>query len=135
MPNTWNDSMQIGIPSIDRQHQQLINQMDRLVEAMKRNGGQGEIRQILDFLDRYVQEHFGFEEACMHRHRCPVAQVNQSAHQQFVATLRQVRQEFERTGPSLILVLKVNDQLLDWFVNHIRKIDRELTTSMATAQA
>lgn len=127
--------MQIGIPAIDQQHKRLVDQMDRLVEAMKRNGGQGEIRQILDFLDRYVEEHFGFEEACMHRYQCPVARTNQAAHQQFIATLREVRQELERTGPSLMLVLKVNDQLLDWFVNHIRKIDRELTGSMATKGA
>lgn len=126
----WNDSLSIGIPEIDRQHKQLIDQLNALVDAMYANRGKEEIQSIVRFLDMYVAQHFGFEENCMRKYRCPVASTNAAAHAKFIKTLSEVKQELQTKGSSLPLAIKVNEQLLDWFVNHIKKIDRELKASM-----
>ncbi|HEY9662194.1 MAG TPA: hemerythrin family protein [Allocoleopsis sp.] len=126
----WNDSLAIGIPEIDQQHRQLIDQLNILVDAMHANRGREEIQRIVGFLDMYVNQHFGFEEACMQRHQCPVAGQNNQAHAQFRQTLAEVKAELNTKGSSVALAIKVNEQLLDWFVNHIKKIDRALKPCM-----
>lgn len=126
----WNDSLSVGIAEIDRQHKQLIDQLNKLVDAMHQNRGKDEIQQIVWFLDLYVSQHFGFEEGCMNRYRCPVASQNANAHAQFIATLKEIKEELNKKGSSLALAIKVNEQLLDWFVNHIKRIDKELKPCM-----
>jgi hemerythrin len=133
MPLIWDDSLKIGIPEIDQQHKQLIDQMNLLVEAMKNNKGQDEIQKIINFLDLYVRQHFGFEEQCMHRYKCPIAQTNDQAHQQFIANYEEIKTEFANRGPSFVLVLQINQNLLDWFINHIRKIDTQLKPCMSAS--
>lgn len=123
----WDNSLKIGIPEIDEQHKQLIDQMNLLIEAMKKNKAKEEVREILNFLDVYVDKHFSYEEGCMHRYKCPVADENKMAHAKFVNTLKEVREKLEKDGPSLTLVMTINHQLLSWFINHIRKIDTQLT--------
>ncbi|MBO9997543.1 MAG: hemerythrin family protein [Cyanobacteria bacterium SID2] len=131
MPNPiWNETLEIGIPSIDRQHQQLVEQMTLLVDAMRENRANEEIANIIQFLDRYISQHFSFEEHCMATYCCPIACQNQDAHRQFVQTFQQIKTQFDREGSSLSLVLQVNQSLLDWFINHIRKIDTQLARSM-----
>ncbi|MGC9505216.1 bacteriohemerythrin [Baaleninema sp.] len=128
--NIWNDSLKIGIPEIDQQHKQLIEQMGLLVEAMRENQAHSEIAQILKFLEKYIDRHFGFEEQCMESYRCPVACQNKEAHAKFIKNFQEIKTQFDREGSSLSLVLKVNQSLLDWFLNHIRKIDTQLARSM-----
>lgn len=122
----WNSSLEIGIPEIDRQHKQLIDQLNLLVDAMHANRGVEEIQGIIRFLDLYVVQHFAFEEGCMHKNKCPVATHNDQAHAKFSTTLREIKMEFQTQGSSLALAIRVNEELLDWFVNHIKKIDKEL---------
>lgn len=125
----WNDSLKIGLPEIDQQHKQLIDQLNRLVDAMQANRGTAEIQEIVRFLDIYVNQHFSYEEGCMHRFSCPVATQNKAAHAHFINVLAEVKTELRNKGASLGLAIKVNEQLLDWFVNHIKKIDIQLKAS------
>ncbi len=133
MPLVWDDSLKIGIPEIDQQHKLMIDQMNLLVQALKDNKGPEEIQKILQFLDRYVEQHFGFEEQCMHRYQCPIAATNAQAHQQFIAKYQAIKAEFNAHGPSFMLVLDISQNLLDWFINHIRKIDTQLKPCMPSS--
>lgn len=125
----WNDALKIGLPEVDQQHKRLIDQLNRLVDAMQANRGAAEIQEIVRFLDIYVEQHFNYEESCMHRFNCPVGAQNQAAHAHFIKVLTEVKTELRSTGASLALALKVNGQLLDWFVNHIKKVDIQLKAS------
>ena len=126
----WNDSLKTGIPEIDQQHKQLIEQMNLLSNAIEQNKEEAEIRKIINFLSSYVQQHFGFEEVCMQRYICPVAEQNQAAHSHFINTFKEIREDLKLKGATLILADKINENLLDWFGNHIRKIDTQLKPCM-----
>jgi len=121
-----NDSLSIGLPEIYRQYKQLIYQLNTLVDAMFANRGKEEIKGIVYFLDLYIAHNFCFEENFRQRDKCPVASNNAAAPTKFIKTLSEVRQELQTKGSSLSLAIKVNEQLLDWFVNHIKKVEREL---------
>lgn len=126
MALTWNNALKTGIPQIDQEHQQLIEQMNLLYEAIRLNQGMAEIKNIMAFLNSYVYKHFGNEENCMHRYKCPVAAENKAAHAQFISALNQINQELLAKGPSTDLAIAVNKNLLEWFANHIQKIDMQL---------
>ncbi|MFO8038563.1 MAG: hemerythrin family protein [Sodalinema sp.] len=122
----WDESLRVGIDTIDKQHQQLIEHLNLLMIALQENKGKSEIEKIIKFLDRYIALHFGFEENCMNAYQCPIACKNKDAHAYFRQTFEEIKGQFRQEGASLSLVLKVNQKLLDWFINHIRKIDMQL---------
>ncbi len=39
MVSTWNEYLKIGIPLLDFQHKQLLDQIDTLIEALEKNKG------------------------------------------------------------------------------------------------
>jgi hemerythrin len=123
--------MAVGDPLIDEQHRTLIQQLNRLVEAMVAGRGRQEVESSLDFLAQYVTDHFGYEEACTERQRCPVAGKNKEAHTRFVESFRQLRAKIRADGPSPALAIEVRRQLSDWLVNHIRKVDTQLGGCMS----
>lgn len=130
MPLTWTDSLKTGITEIDKQHKQLIDQMNLLYMAINNDQGVEEIQKIMTFLSSYVYQHFGYEETCMHRYQCPVANQNKTAHTQFINALNEINEELNTKGASMSLAIKVNQNLLDWFANHIKKIDTQLKACM-----
>lgn len=125
---TWDNSMSTGILKVDQQHQQLIAELNRLVAMLRQGKARHEIRPILDFLSKYVETHFNFEEECMEKYNCPVAAGNKTAHIQFVKTLDEFIAEFEQKSTSASLAIKVEKELLNWFVHHIRGVDCQLNS-------
>ncbi len=123
---TWDDSMASGDPLIDEQHKQLIHQLNRLMTGMVAGSGRSEVQASLNFLADYVAKHFGYEEACMEKHQCPVAKKNKTAHASFVANFGAMRARIETDGPSPALAIELQHKLADWLVNHIRRIDTQL---------
>ena len=126
MARTWNDSLKIGIPLLDIQHEQLLDQMDKLLESMRNNKQTEELRSIMVFLKMYVNNHFNYEESCMNLYKCPVACQNKDAHSRFTDTLNNINQKIESNQPLESISSLVQKELLDWFVNHIKSIDIKL---------
>lgn len=123
---TWNDSLKIGVALVDLQHKQLLDQMDLLLESIKTKKDSKQILNILKFLDMYVANHFGYEEQCMHINKCPMASQNKIAHAYFVARLKEINNSFKFQASFDIASSKITNELLNWFVNHIRSIDTHL---------
>lgn len=123
---SWNDSLRTGIPLVDLQHKQLLDQMDRLITAMKTKKDPQQIESILSFLDSYVDNHFTYEESCMNFYKCPVACQNKEAHAKFIKTLADIHSQVNQ-GQSLDLIAsRLQNELLSWFVNHIKGVDAKL---------
>ncbi|HEY9888205.1 MAG TPA: hemerythrin family protein [Candidatus Obscuribacterales bacterium] len=123
---TWNQSLAIGVPLIDLQHQQLFDQMDRLVDAIKNKKDFRQVDSILKFLRMYVDNHFGYEEQCMHINKCPAAAQNHNAHEYFVNRLGEIERQMQ-TAPNLeMFAAKITEELINWFITHIRSIDHQL---------
>lgn len=123
---TWNDSLRIGVPLIDLQHKQLLDQMDRLIDEMKNKKDPQQIKSILGFLDNYVNNHFDYEESCMNLYKCPVGCQNKDAHAKFKKTLAEVHQQINQNRSLDMIASRVQNELLSWFVNHIKAIDTKL---------
>ena len=61
----WDDSLSVGVATIDEQHKMLLKHLGELSEAVGLKRGSTEIVGTLDFLVDYTQLHFATEEKHM----------------------------------------------------------------------
>ncbi len=123
MPIVWDQSMATGEATIDEQHRVLISWLNDLLAAMGQGKGRSEIERVLQSLGEYTVMHFGHEEACFQRLRCPAAAENAAAHREFIRIFSGFKAEFETSGPTSDLVLRVKQELAHWVATHIRRTD------------
>ena len=88
--------------------------------------GRAEVQVLLDNLGGYAAMHFGKEEECMAKYNCPVAAKNIAAHQDFVATFTTFRAEYDQSGATAHLVVRLESELMRWLTGHIKGIDTQL---------
>ncbi len=122
----WDDSFKSGVLAIDAQHKYLFEVINDLADAITSGQGASTIRRALDLVKYYAEWHFGREELCMERFRCPVAGANKAAHGQFLATFQAFDSEYRQSGGSEEIALRMYQELTDWLVHHIRGIDGQL---------
>ena len=131
MAMTWNEAMATGVSELDRQHQEIIRQINAMSDAMKQGKGREEIGRLLDFLGRYTVDHFAKEEAAMVSLACPVAEANRQAHRKFVERFTELRGQLDQSGASARLAIEIHRELSDWLVKHIMGIDTKLRACAA----
>ena len=131
MAVTWDKSLSTGLSDIDAQHQDLIRQINALSAAMAAGKGRDELGRMLDYLGKYAIDHFTKEEAAMARYRCPAAEANKQAHQQFVARFKELRAKFAAQGAQASMAIDIYNELSNWLIKHIRGIDVQLAKAAA----
>lgn len=127
MAIVWNEALATGEERIDRQHQMLFEFVNKLeLQLQQEHMDESIVRSVIQFLSSYTKTHFVYEELCMHRLQCAVAQQNQTAHDQFLALFKEAQTRFGREGASRALVEYIYNAAAQWLVRHIANIDTNL---------
>ncbi len=115
----------LGHPTIDSQHEKLLNLIDELHQQVGLHRvSETSIKEVHHFLIEYATEHFGVEADLMTRYSYPEAEVHLAKHNWFIG---RIASTFETTETSDALA-KAFDTLMalnSWFLNHILKDDAE----------
>ena len=119
----WNESLSVGIASIDEQHKKLVKMINDLNEAMRSGRGKDVIGNILNDLVSYTQIHFRHEEDLFARHGYPEADSHKQEHADLVAKVMDFKQQFDDGSTSL--TISVMNFLSRWLTSHIKGTDRE----------
>lgn len=123
----WNKGFATGDSHIDEQHQQIFRFANKLETlAQQEHVAPQEIDSLLRFLETYIQNHFRYEEACMLKRRCPVAQRNRSEHLAFKAFLTRSLETYHQNGYQKAWASDLYKRLENWLSNHICRIDVHL---------
>jgi len=115
-----------GDPDIDAQHRELFERVGALLDATRAHRSRDEVVRLLDFLGRYVVEHFGAEERVMQETDYERLAAHRAEHQRFVKDLGTLRRDLQTEGPSTRFVMRVNAHVTEWLREHIYRADREL---------
>jgi hemerythrin len=115
-----------GIPEIDEQHRRLVVELNELMDAMRAGAAKQQLSKTLDFLGEYVQEHFAHEEMCFEKYKCPFAHQNKQAHEDFLKTFLKFKEDFDREGPTLPLIIRVENEIAGWYTTHVKGVDCKL---------
>jgi hemerythrin-like metal-binding protein len=116
-------TMGTGVDSVDAQHRQLFDLINKLTDDMAAGKGKDDVGKVLNELAKYAISHFSHEESCMARFNCPVAVQNKAAHAAFIQTFTGLKAEFDRTGPTATLAMRVQQEISKWITNHIVGVD------------
>ncbi|SHH85099.1 hemerythrin [Sporobacter termitidis DSM 10068] len=123
---TWKDSFSIGIPEIDKQHRELCDQVDNLFDACTRGKGADEVTKVLNFLEKYTVKHFADEEAFQLKIKYPKYQQHKAKHTDFINQVAKLKKEATEGGVNIAMVIKINQAISDWLIEHIKNTDSDL---------
>jgi hemerythrin len=122
----WNETLSVGIRSIDNQHKELFIRINNLVKAIKEHRCKSEIDGVLKFLDDYARVHFTEEERHMRQTNYDGYEEQRREHAKYLAALRELKEQAAQPriqGASYDLSATTNQVVVDWIVDHIIKVD------------
>lgn len=122
----WTPDLAVHVEKIDDQHKELYRRMNDLIEAVMAGRGKDEIARFAGFLVEYTDFHFRDEETVMQAKNYPGYHAQKSAHDYFRAEVAKSADRVRGGEATSELVVKVVEDLRDWFSGHIRKMDVEL---------
>ena len=131
----WSDALNTGNRTTDIQHKYLVDIINELAEAIESGKAAQSTKKIINLLQYYTEWHFCREEKCMEQHRCPAAQANKHAHGQFIETFLKFKEEFNASGGSEDIAMRMYKTLTEWLVNHIQGVDAQLGPCVRAAEA
>ena len=122
----WTEDLSVGVDRIDRQHQEIFAKYDEFRNACKTGKGQASLTGMLDFLERYVQDHFRMEEDLMAQYDYPGKEAHIREHRALSDKVNAFQRQLSAQGPSINLLAGFNRSFLDWLVDHIKTVDMEM---------
>lgn len=119
---SWQPALSVNISFIDKQHQYLINLINRVHNAIEESDAAEVVEALLD-MQKYGQVHFKEEEELMRCHGYPGLEKHIELHQGFIRKTEQFIDEIEKTP--LAVSTEMSHYLMDWLVKHIRTVDAD----------
>lgn len=90
----WTDEYECGEPSIDREHREIFDLANALIDAAAREGDGSQVRERLQTFAMHVEAHFRHEEEILARAAYPNLKAHEGAH----ASLRQRIADLQRAA-------------------------------------
>jgi len=125
----WDDKYSVKVPSIDRQHKELIDYINKLqTELASPEPDSMMIELILNGLIGYTNTHFKYEEMLFSMYRYPETEQHKEAHNRLFQSVAKFKQRYEagvpNVGEELLAFLKI------WLNHHILKEDMAYSRHM-----
>jgi hemerythrin len=121
----WNESLAIGVASIDAQHRELFDRVTRFEEALERSDATA-IADAFDFLRSYAAVHFADEEKLMREGGFPAQEEHRAEHREFTTRLDALVREHREKGASAFLGLRARNWIVVWLLDHVGVRDQTL---------
>ena len=120
---SWKEIYETGIVTLDNEHRGLIQEINRLYEAVRDKRGEEVLGEILTALVAYTVDHFQHEEKLLAEYHYPGLEEHQKIHQELIATVEELKQRAisgtEDLAKELLTFLRA------WVLEHILKVDKE----------
>lgn len=126
----WNEDLATGIEKIDNEHKEIFRLLNKLLDDMDKGKGEDDIGEVLGFLEHYVRTHFTEEENYMIEHSYEGFHAQRAAHSQFIRDFYLLKNELTHSGMNLHLVVKTEQVLGNWLMNHIKVEDKKMALAL-----
>ncbi|MBF0605496.1 MAG: hemerythrin family protein [Nitrospirae bacterium] len=120
----WDEGLSVGILMADRDHQRIMDLINRVLDGML--GGQSEVALsgLLDDLIGFAREHFRREEELMRTHDYPELQSHREMHRFLEKKVSGYKTAFLAGEAEVGLAAEL---MKDWIVLHIQGVDKRYT--------
>ncbi len=120
----WSPDISVGDVTIDDQHRQLLDQINKLQVAIVSDIANEVVTDIVGYLQNYILEHLNYEERYMEQHSYPDLENHKKIHHGFIEKYKDLQNKI-LTGKKETLVKEVQDFLGQWWIQHIKKEDKK----------
>ncbi|MGK5088464.1 bacteriohemerythrin [Bdellovibrionota bacterium FG-2] len=121
----WSDKYSVGIPSIDAQHQHLVEMLNKIHEAMKVEKGEEALAEILAAAVKYAQVHFTYEEGLLAQAQYPELEHHKEFHIAFAKKAEALIEQLKEGKQ--VLTIETWKFLKSWLQEHIQGEDKKYT--------
>jgi hemerythrin len=127
----WSPDYSVNIKTIDNQHQELINILNRLFTAVSLREGSKMIASILSALTSYTRTHFALEERLMQQAAYADIDAHKLEHKKLIEQLEQLCKRHEQEEkPIYFEILRF---LKHWLKEHIKDVDTKYSVALHEA--
>jgi hemerythrin len=119
---SWKQEYSVGNDLMDKQHQVLIEMINKMHEAMKVGKGGVEAGIIVNEMIDYSAMHFAAEEELMKKHQFTALKDHVKEHKAFMEKAAGFQKEI--SSGSFTLSMELTTFLRDWLTNHILVNDK-----------
>lgn len=119
----WRKEYELGIETIDKQHQSLVAIINELYQAFIENHHHEKLADVIKELDEYTHKHFGTEEAFFEQFNYAEKESHKKEHDYFRKRIVDFKKEFNSGKRSL--TFQVLNFLRDWLIKHIQGTDQK----------
>jgi len=123
---TWDESYQVGVSEIDRQHRQLFELINNLSQAVTSGYGEDIIGEVLVEMAAYADEHFKSEQLFLEKH--PDYQAHFLKHWEFTKKCMELVLGFRRDKS---VSWETLNYLAEWLQEHILQEDQRYFRELA----
>ena len=128
----WSPEYSVNIKTIDNQHQELVNMLNRLFIAVSMREGSNVIGGILEALRSYTKTHFSLEERLMQQANYADLEAHKLEHQKLIGELDQLcKKHLTEDKPIYFEVLRF---LKTWLKGHIKEVDTKYSIALQQAR-
>lgn len=117
--------LETGNAIIDKEHRELLQAVNNLMEACQKGQGRTAIEPTLKFLLDYVGKHFGHEEQLQTQNKYPGISGHKLFHAEYTRQLKQIAAGIPAAGPSVTDLNTLNQHIAK-LITHIRTEDKKL---------
>ena len=125
----WDEWYETGILSIDHEHHNLFDALNRMHDAISSGESQARVRQTLDFLVDCTATHFRDEEARLAAISFPGLPEHHAEHTKLLNQVAEFMATFD-ADPTAVNANKLALFLVEWIVRHINEMDLRYIDAM-----
>lgn len=124
--------LETGNEMIDKEHRELIQAVNKLLEACSKGEGRNSMDSTIKFLNNYVEQHFSHEEELQKQNNYPNFTAHKAFHKQYKKTLKEITAQIAASGPTIVELGKLNGHI-SILISHIRTEDKKLAAFLKQA--
>lgn len=127
----WIEDIATGVPMLDKRNREMINMLDGLRAAIRKQVCRHTIENVIAFLAEYGEVQLCEEEQYMRNYDYPGHAAHEDKHRQFVGELHFLEEELRNIRSlglkgSYELSVETVKVISDWIYGHVLIYDREL---------
>ncbi|MFC1784470.1 bacteriohemerythrin [Candidatus Neomarinimicrobiota bacterium] len=119
----WVENYSVGIENMDNHHRKIIDLINDLHNGMSQGSPIDVLHKVLLELSDYTMYHFSEEENLMKKYDYSNLLNHKKEHGKLIKTLKDLQQQLEERKGELVIIIKIQDFLRNWWVNHILNLD------------
>ncbi|MCI1966777.1 MAG: hemerythrin family protein [Oscillospiraceae bacterium] len=135
----WKEKYKLGVPLIDKQHEELFRRVNDFVETVRKPVPWIEksktINETMDFMKDYVVSHFHDEEMYQKEIGYPARKEHRKIHNDMVSYVVNIARQYEEDPGNEQLIQQFGGKLLAWLINHVASEDQKIADFVRSKEA